>query len=120
MSQWLVRQPGRPDTQVDTATLRGWATSRVLKPETEVVELASNVSYRASQIPGVFSEKDFLTALLLAVFVGWLGVDRFYLGQVGLGLGKLFTLGGCGVWQIVDIILIATRSATDSDGRVLA
>ncbi len=52
-------------------------------------------------------------ALLLSIFLGGLGVDRFYLGHVGLGLGKLFTGGGLGVWWLIDIFLIqeAARKA---------
>ena len=69
--------------------------------------------------PAVNSPKSFTTALLLSIFVGSLGVDRFYLGHIGLGLVKLFTLGGCGVWYIIDIILIATRQVNDAQGRPL-
>ena len=47
--------------------------------------------------------------LVVSILVGSLGVDRFRMGQVGLGILKLLTLGGCGVWSLVDIILIATK-----------
>ena len=50
--------------------------------------------------------RDPIVALVLGLFVGALGVDRFYNGDVGLGLGKLFTLGGLGIWAIVDLFLI--------------
>ena len=63
--------------------------------------------------------KDWLTALLLSIFLGPFGVDRFYMGQAGLGIGKLLTLGGCGIWWLIDVILIATGSAKDSQGRFL-
>lgn len=66
------------------------------------------------------SEKKFLTAILLSMFFGGFGVDRFYLGHVGLGLLKLFTLGGCGIWALVDQILILTNSLKDSKGLPLA
>ena len=118
--QWLLRLPGIPDTPADTATLQAWAASGQLKSNATIVDASNGMQYMASQIPGVFSEKDFTTTLLLSLFVGTLGVDRFYLGYTGLGLAKLFTLGGCGVWHIVDFILVATRKMPDAQGRPLS
>ena len=46
-------------------------------------------------------------------------LDRFYLGHVGLGIGKLLTFGGCGIWYLIDVILIAIGNVTDSKGRPL-
>jgi hypothetical protein len=66
------------------------------------------------------SEKDFTTTLILSIFLGWLGIDRFYLGYTGLGIAKLLTLGGCGIWQLIDIILLVTNKLPDADGRPLA
>ena len=65
-------------------------------------------------------QRSFVTALILSILVGSLGVDRFYLGYTGLGVLKLITLGGCGVWQLIDIILIATGKLQDADGNELA
>lgn len=67
----------------------------------------------------VYSDKSFLVAVLLSVLTGGLGIDRFYLGYVGLGILKLLTLGGCGVWTIIDVILIVTGNLPDADGKKL-
>lgn len=117
---WLVRTPGQSDVLVDLATLQSWARSRRVRAETTIVDYPSGTSYAAVQIPGVFSDKDFTTALLLSIFLGWLGIDRFYLGHTGMGIGKLLTFGGLGIWSLVDMIMVATRNVTDGNGRALA
>ena len=72
------------------------------------------MSYQANTPP-----KDWLTALLLAIFLGAFGVQSFYTGKVVIGILQLVTLGGCGIWTIIDIILIATGSYRDAQGRPL-
>ncbi len=63
--------------------------------------------------------RSFLVAILLSIFTGYLGVDRFYMGYIGLGILKLITAGGCGIWWFVDLILIATKNLKDADGKEL-
>jgi hypothetical protein len=58
-------------------------------------------------------------ALMLAVLVGWLGLDRLYLGYSRVGLLKLLTLGVLGLWWILDILLIANGKVPDASGRRL-
>lgn len=52
---------------------------------------------------------NWVLCLVMSVFVGWAGVDRYLMGKVVTGLLKLFTFGGLGIWWLVDIILIATK-----------
>ena len=63
--------------------------------------------------------KSFNVALILSILVGGVGIDRFYLGYTGLGVAKLLTGGGCGVWWLIDLILIATGKMKDAQGNEL-
>lgn len=59
------------------------------------------------------------TASVLSVLLGWLGIDRFYMGRTSLGIIKLITLGGFGIWWIVDTILVGSGKARDGNGTPL-
>ncbi len=54
--------------------------------------------------------KDPNVSLVLSIVLGYFGVDRFYLGDVGMGIGKLITCGGCYIWWLIDIFLIMNRT----------
>lgn len=63
--------------------------------------------------------KSFIATWLFALFLGFFAVDRFYLGKIGTALAKLFTLGGLGVWVLVDLILVLAGVQRDKLGRSL-
>jgi hypothetical protein len=73
-----------------------------------------NKSLDKAAAPG--SEKSHTVAWLLALFVGGLGVHRFYLGYTWQGVVQLLTLGGCGVWALIDFIRILTGDLQPKDG----
>ena len=125
MSMWTVKMPGEPEREMDTMTLQAWANAGKVSGDTMVVENSTQERWQAKQIAGVFSKRDWLVTLLLSIFLGVLGVDRFYLGKVGTGILKLllnlitvFTFGL--IWVLIDIILIATKKMTDKEGLRLA
>ena len=68
---------------------------------------------------GLVSEKSWLTTLLLCLFLGGLGIHRFYTGHTMIGVLQLVTLGGCGIWALIDLIMIATGSLKDASGLPL-
>lgn len=65
------------------------------------------------------SDKSFTATWLFSWLLGFFGVDRFYLGYTGLGVLKLITFGGCGIWMLVDLILVLAGQMKDSQGRSL-
>jgi len=62
------------------------------------------------------TDKRILPAFLLCFFLGIFGAHRFYVGKVGTGIAQIFTIGGLGIWTLVDLILILTGSFTDKNG----
>ncbi len=141
----VIGADGQQYGPVDEATLRAWIGDgravgaslsfkagesqwMPLRDRPEFTDLLAQVPPPPAGVPPVprppvpvtaDGPKDWLVALLLSIFLGSFGVDRFYLGYVGLGIAKLLTFGGCGIWWLIDVILIALGSVTDAQGRPL-
>jgi hypothetical protein len=65
------------------------------------------------------TDRTFLATWLFALLLGFWGADRFYLGKIGTAIAKLLTLGGLGVWVLVDVILVLVGAQRDREGRRL-
>jgi len=89
----------------------------VIKKEAEI---CPKCGVRQKKAPGSGDvSSNWLTLVLLSFFLGVFGVDRFYTGHIGLGILKLLTAGGCGVWSLIDFILAVCGKFRDSKGNLI-
>lgn len=66
------------------------------------------------------SKYDWLTVLLLNFFLGCFGIHSFYVGKTGVGVAQLLTAGGCGIWALIDFIMIIVGSYRDGEGKIIS
>ena len=91
--------------------------SAPIAPVTPISEPATSAQFVVT--PGERSPHSWIAALLLCFFLGGLGIHRFMVGKVGTGIAMIFTLGGFGIWTLVDFIMICIGSFRDIQGREL-
>lgn len=97
----------------DVQLTRAWCTAL------PGIECDGPRRFMVGNVPCVrYTGQYFLSTLLFSIMLGWFGVDRFCLGYVATGIIKLLTLGGFGVWWLVDMGLIAAGLLTPADGSV--
>ena len=102
-------QPGYPPQQ------QGYAQPPYQPPYQQPVQQPYVVNNYINTAPPV-SPKSRLVATLLCLFLGGIGIHRFYAGKVGPGVLYIFTAGLCGIGALVDLIMILCGSFTDSMG----
>ena len=92
-------------------------------PEVSIEEIRaklSSLSQDEFNRVQVIPLKDTLVIFLLSLFLGYYGVDRFMLGQVGLGILKLLTGGGCGIWWLIDLFLIMEETKKTNYEKIMS
>jgi hypothetical protein len=114
----MVSRMGAEEGPFTFADLQAQLRAGMIR-HTTLLRRGSSNQFPAAEVPGLFSDKEWLTAVLLSLFIGWLGIDRFYLGHTTLGVLKLISLGGFGIWYVIDLILVITGNMKDANGLPL-
>ncbi len=106
---------GSLTTTFATTTSASFPVQQTVQELSTADEIKNEVKAMISS-PTTASGKSQLTALLLAAFVGGLGIHRFYLGYTWQGVVQLLTFGACGIWSLIDFIRIITGDLKPKNG----
>ena len=90
---------------VSTSAFASFPVKKEIDDNTSIELLLENENY--SEEDDASGSVD-TTALLLCLFLGGLGIHRFYMGDIGIGFLQLLTLGGLGIWSLIDLVRICT------------
>ena len=86
------------------------------KADIETISTTNDITADSADAVVASSGKSQLTAVLLALFLGGLGIHRFYLGYTWQGVVQLLTAGGFGIWALIDLIRIITGDLQPKNG----
>lgn len=79
-----------------------------------------NAPYGYDMYGRPLSDKSKVVAGVLQLLAGGLGIGRFYVGDIGIGVAQLLTCGGLGIWALIDgILFLTSNDRTDAQGRIL-
>ncbi|MBC7448559.1 MAG: TM2 domain-containing protein [Hymenobacteraceae bacterium] len=103
------------------ARVKALPVAQQAKLEKKITKLAAKLEKRAAKAAAKPASpkaegKSQIIALVLVLLLGGLGIHRFYLGYTGIGIAQLLTLGGCGIWALIDLIRIITGDLKPKDG----
>lgn len=103
------------------AALKALPAAEQVRLEKKITKLANKLEQRAAKLAAkpeapAAEGKSQIIALVLVVLLGGLGIHRFYLGYTGIGIAQLLTLGGCGIWALIDLVRIITGDLKPKGG----
>jgi TM2 domain-containing membrane protein YozV len=125
LEQWVREGRVHAQCHITAEGAEQWIWAAEMFPQLAPVQPAAPAAPAYAQpyhITRPVSEKSRLVAGLLGLLLplaGIYGVHRLYTGHIGLGILMLITCGGCGIWQLIDVILVFAGAVTDADGLPL-
>jgi hypothetical protein len=126
LQQWVDEGRVHAHCHISAAGAQQWIWAAEMFPQLSADQLAGSstpAAAKACHNRGPVSDKSRLVAGLLGLLLplcGLYGIHRLYTGHIGQGILMFVTCGGCGIWQLIDVILVFAGAVTDADGRPLS